>query len=50
MQENEPTVLVPVDVSTEERPDPDLLELFHPVKVVLVGWYPVPDQTTPAQL
>jgi nucleotide-binding universal stress UspA family protein len=39
-----PVVLVPVDVSSDERPDPDLLDLLGPAKVVLVGWYPVPDQ------
>lgn len=44
------TVLVPTDVSTDERPDPDLLDLLHPATVVLVGWYPVPDQATPEQM
>jgi nucleotide-binding universal stress UspA family protein len=46
----DPTILVPVDVSTDERPPPQLLELFHPVTVVLVGWYPVPDQTPLEQM
>jgi len=46
----DPTVLVPVDVSTEERPAPELLELLHATKVVLVGWHPVPDQTAPEQM
>jgi len=50
MLDTAPTVLVPVDVSTDERPDPDLLELLRPAKVVLVGWYPVPDQTAPEQM
>ena len=50
MREPAPTVLVPVDVSTDERPDPDLLELLRPAKVVLVGWYPVPDQTALEQM
>ena len=50
MSNAEPRVLVPVDVSSEERPDPDLLELLHPAKVVLVGWYPVPDQTALEQM
>jgi nucleotide-binding universal stress UspA family protein len=45
-----PSVLVPVDVSTDERPDPQLLELLEPARVVLGGWYPVPDQTLPEQL
>lgn len=43
-EEPSPVVLVPVDVSSEEQPDPDLLALLGPAKVVLVGWYPVPDQ------
>lgn len=47
---NRPSVLVPVDVSTDERPDPQLLELIEPARVVLGGWYPVPDQTAPEQL
>jgi nucleotide-binding universal stress UspA family protein len=46
----DPVVLVPVDVSSDEQPDPDLLELLSPVKVVLVGWYPVPDQTPLEQM
>jgi nucleotide-binding universal stress UspA family protein len=52
MPENvtKPSVLVPVDVSTDERPDPQLLELLEPARVVLGGWYPVPDQTPPEQL
>jgi len=50
MNEATPTVLVPVDVSTEERPDPDLLALLRPTKVVLVGWYPVPDQVALEQM
>jgi nucleotide-binding universal stress UspA family protein len=52
MPENitKPSVLVPVDVSTDEQPDPQLLELLKPARVVLGGWYPVPDQTPPEQL
>jgi nucleotide-binding universal stress UspA family protein len=45
-----PSVLVPVDLSTDERPEPQLLELLRPARVVLGGWYPVPDQTPPEQL
>ncbi|WP_254839571.1 universal stress protein [Natronomonas marina] len=47
---NKPSVLVPVDVSTDEQPDPQLLELLEPARVVLGGWYPAPDQTPPEQL
>ena len=50
MRESAPTVLVPVDVSTDEHPDPDLLGLLRPARVVLVGWYPVPDQTALEQM
>ncbi len=50
MNDPKPTVLVPVDVSTEARPDPDLLALLRPAKVVLLGWYPVPDQVTLEQM
>lgn len=50
MRESAPVVLVPVDVSTDERPDSDLLALLRPAKVVLVGWYPVPDQTALEQM
>lgn len=45
-----PTILVPVDVSTDERPDPDLLALLQPAKVILVGWHPVPDQVALEQM
>lgn len=50
VQNTRPAILVPVDVSTEERPDPELLALLHPARVVLAGWYPVPDQSAPEQL
>jgi len=50
MSDDAPTVLVPVDVSTDERLDRDLLELLQPARVVLVGWYPVPDQTALEQM
>jgi len=50
MSDDAPTVLVPVDVSTDERPDRDLLGLLLPARVVLVGWYPVPDQTALEQM
>lgn len=46
MEDFTPTVLVPVDVSTDERPDPELLELLQPATVVLLGWYPVSNQVT----
>jgi hypothetical protein len=44
------TILVPVDVSDSEPPDPGLLDLLEPVNVVVLGYYPVPKQTAPAHL
>lgn len=44
------TILVPVDVSVEELPDQVLLDLLHPVNIVVLGYYPVPRQTAPAHL
>lgn len=44
------TVLVPVDVSVSEPPDQELLELFRPINIVVLGYYPVPKQTAPAHL
>lgn len=44
------TILVPVDVSVSEPPDPGLLDLLEPVNVVVLGYYPVPQQTAPAHI
>ena len=44
------TILVPVDVSSDERPAKDLLTVSDAVDLVLLGYYPVPDQAPPAQL
>jgi nucleotide-binding universal stress UspA family protein len=44
------TILVPVDVSNDERPAKDLLTISDAVNLVLLGYYPVPDQAPPAQL
>lgn len=44
------TILVPVDVSVGEPPDRAVLELLRPVDVVILGYYPVPQQTAPAHL
>jgi nucleotide-binding universal stress UspA family protein len=44
------TILVPVDVSEEDIPGRGILELLRPVDVVVLGYYPVPAQTAPAQL
>lgn len=50
MTTNQSTILIPVDVSTDDRPSGAILELLHPADIVLVGWYPVPDQTAPEQM
>jgi nucleotide-binding universal stress UspA family protein len=44
------TVLVPIDVSGDTAPVKPLADLCRPVEVVVLGYYPVPDQATPAQL
>jgi len=44
------TILVPIDVSAPFVPDSRLLELFTSLDVVLLGYYPVPDQSAPDQL
>jgi nucleotide-binding universal stress UspA family protein len=44
------TILVPVDVSGGDTPDQPLIDLCRSVDVVLLGYYPVPDQAAPAQL
>jgi len=47
---DDPTILIPLDVSEPVAPARGLVELLHPMKIVLLGYYPVPDQTTPEQL
>lgn len=44
------SILVPVDVSAPDGPDSGILDFLEPVNVVLLGYYPVPSQTAPAQL
>jgi nucleotide-binding universal stress UspA family protein len=44
------TILVPVDVTASDRPARPLVDLCRLVDVVLLGYYPVPDQLAPAQL
>jgi nucleotide-binding universal stress UspA family protein len=44
------TVLVPVDVSADETPHGEALGLLRSAEVVLLGYYPVPDQAAPAQV
>ena len=47
---DESTTLVPVDVSGGRPPAQSLVDLCRSVDVVLLGYYPVPDQVAPAQL
>jgi nucleotide-binding universal stress UspA family protein len=44
------SILVPVDVSNDEPSAQPLIDLCRSVDVVLLGYYPVPDQAAPAQL
>lgn len=44
------SILVPVDVSNDDPPAQPLIDLCRSVDVVLLGYYPVPDQVAPAQL
>jgi nucleotide-binding universal stress UspA family protein len=44
------TILVPVDVSEDDPIARSLIELCRSVEVILLGYYPVPDQVAPAQL
>ena len=44
------SILVPVDVSGDNLPAQPLVDLCRSVDVVLLGYYPVPDQVAPAQL
>lgn len=44
------TILVPVDVSKSESPTLDVLDFLKPYEVILLGYFPVPDQAEPAHL
>lgn len=44
------SILVPVDISDGTLPAQRLVGLCRSVNVVLLGYYPVPDQVAPAQL
>ncbi|QZA88133.1 universal stress protein [Salinarchaeum sp. IM2453] len=50
MNSSKPTVLVPVDASDPETYDRSIVNLFQTAKVIILGWYPVPDQSAPSQL
>jgi nucleotide-binding universal stress UspA family protein len=44
------TILAPVDVSEDEFPGLDVLDHLGVVEVILLGYFPVPDQAEPALL
>jgi nucleotide-binding universal stress UspA family protein len=44
------TILVPVDVSTEAPPALEVVDHLGDVSVVLLGYFPVPDQAEPAMV
>lgn len=46
----DPTLLVPVDASEPDHPAMELVELLHPLRIVVLGYYPVPDQAAPRQI
>lgn len=46
----DPTLLVPVDTTDPDEPALELLDVLHPLRIVVVGYYPVPDQTPPQQI
>jgi nucleotide-binding universal stress UspA family protein len=43
-------ILVPVDISGDESPTLDVIDHLGAVEVVLLGYFPVPDQAEPALL
>jgi hypothetical protein len=47
---DEPTLLIPIDASSPEDPPQALVDLLEPLRIVVLGHYPVPDQSTPRQL
>ena len=47
---DEPTVLVPINAAEGEEPPLALVELLSPLRLVVLGYYPVPDQATAEQL
>mgnify|MGYP000707533898 CR=1 FL=1 len=42
------TILVPVDVSEPDPPALSVLDVLRPFEVILLGYFPVPDQAEPA--
>jgi len=44
------TILIPVDLASVETPPTGIIDLLSSVDAVLLGYYPVPAQTAPAQI
>ncbi len=49
MRQN-PKLLVPIDASDPEELPLALVQLIRPMRIVVLGYYPVPDQSAPEQL
>jgi nucleotide-binding universal stress UspA family protein len=47
---DDPTLLVPIDASDPEEPALELVDVVHPLRIVVLGYYPVPDQAAPNQI
>lgn len=45
---DELTILVPIDVSEADPPALEIIDVLRPFEVVLLGYFPVPDQAEPA--
>jgi nucleotide-binding universal stress UspA family protein len=45
-----PTILVPIDASDPDEPALDLVRVLRPLRIVTLGYYPVPDQAAPQQI
>lgn len=44
------TILVPFDASDPGNPSPGLIELLTPHRIIVLGYYPVPDQASTKQV
>lgn len=42
------TILLPVDISESKPPAMEVLDVLRPFEVILLGYFPVPDQAEPA--
>lgn len=49
-QIDRPTIVLPVNAEDPEEIPPGLVELFHPHRLIILGYYMVPDQASPEQL